>query len=54
MLSEIEPDLTRFGDRIKNELDALGDECEANPPYLVSMNAWGEKIDQIGEYEYIK
>jgi hypothetical protein len=53
VLSEVEPDFRRFGERIQKELEALGDECEASPPYLVQMNAWGEKVDQVGKLRII-
>lgn len=39
--------MTRFGDRIVNEVDALGIECENNPPSLTQYDAWGNTIDQI-------
>ncbi len=40
-------DLSRFGDRIVSEIDALGDECENNPPTLTQYDAWGNRIDRI-------
>lgn len=40
-------DLTRFGDRIVNEIDALGNECENSPPTLTQYDAWGNRIDEI-------
>ena len=40
-------DLHQFGERIVMEVDALGDECEANPPRLRRTDAWGQRIDEI-------
>ncbi|KAJ6648516.1 Acyl-CoA dehydrogenase family member 11 [Pseudolycoriella hygida] len=40
-------DLTRFGDRIVSEIDALGNECENYPPTLTHFDAWGNRIDEI-------
>ena len=40
-------DLHRFGARIVNEIDALGDECEAQPPRLEQYSAWGERQDRL-------
>lgn len=40
-------DLTRFGDRIVNEIDQLGNECELNPPFLMQYNAWGRLINEL-------
>ena len=31
---QIEPDLIQFGDRTKNDIWKLGEECESNPPFL--------------------
>lgn len=39
--------MTRFGDRIVNEIDALGVDCENNPPTLTPYDAWGNTINQI-------
>lgn len=43
----IRSDLENFGDRCASEIQALGRECEDNPPYLVQTTAWGERRDQI-------
>lgn len=40
-------DLSRFGDRIVNEIDPLGTKCENSPPTLTHFDAWGNRIDQI-------
>ena len=34
ILHQIEPDLIQFGDRTKNDIWKLGEECEAKPPFL--------------------
>lgn len=44
---EISSDLTRFGDRIVNEIDELGNECEINPPTLQQYNAWGRLTNEL-------
>ena len=31
---QIEPDLIQFGDRTRNDIWKLGEECESNPPFL--------------------
>jgi len=43
----VSADLTRMGERIVDEIDALGDECEANPPTLQRTDAWGNRVDKI-------
>ena len=43
----VNEDLTLVGERIVNEIDALGDECERNPPTLRRTDAWGKRIDEI-------
>nr|XP_056715028.1 acyl-CoA dehydrogenase family member 11-like [Euleptes europaea] len=47
VFTEINVDLERFGARVKNEIDALGRECELNPPRLQQFDAWGRRVDQI-------
>ncbi|XP_003745691.1 acyl-CoA dehydrogenase family member 11-like [Galendromus occidentalis] len=47
VLSEIEPDLTLFGERVPVEIEALGRECEKFPPKLTHQNAWGERIQEL-------
>ncbi|CBY38153.1 unnamed protein product [Oikopleura dioica] len=43
----IDADLKQCGERIVNEIDALGDECERQQPYLRRTDGWGERIDEI-------
>ena len=43
----VSADLARMGERIVDEIDALGDECEANPPTLQRTDAWGNRVDKI-------
>ncbi|XP_068096548.1 acyl-CoA dehydrogenase family member 11-like [Hyperolius riggenbachi] len=47
VLAEASRDLERFGQRIAEEIDSLGRECELNPPQLQQYNAWGHRIDNI-------
>jgi len=47
ILSNIEPDLDRFGHECAHEIWDLGQQCEQNPPYLRQYNAWGGRIDEI-------
>jgi len=44
---QIEPDLTRFGERTATDIYTLGRQCEENPPYLKQTDAWGNRIDEI-------
>lgn len=44
---EINDDLARFGERICNEIDGKGLECELNPPTLTHFDAWGKRIDRV-------
>ncbi|KAG5278789.1 hypothetical protein AALO_G00102790 [Alosa alosa] len=46
-LRDVEEDLTRFGERLVQEIDALGLECEENPPRLKHFDAWGRRVDHI-------
>jgi len=32
---------------VKHEIDALGRECEVNPPSLTHYDAWGNRIDVV-------
>lgn len=43
----IAADLERFGERAVTDLAALAAEAEANPPYLVNFDAWGNRIDKV-------
>ena len=47
MLTEITPDLERFGHRVVTEVQDYGIICENNPPQLKSYNAWGDRVDDI-------
>ncbi|KAM3939627.1 acyl-CoA dehydrogenase family member 11-like [Leptodactylus fuscus] len=47
VLEEVSQDLERFGQRIADEIDSLGRECELNPPQLQHYNAWGRRVDRI-------
>lgn len=47
MLNEVEPELTRFGERCATEILALGDAAEANPPRHVPYDPWGRRVDDI-------
>lgn len=44
---EIDADLERFGERAATDLLALSEAAEANPPYLVNYDAWGNRIDKV-------
>jgi len=49
ILKKLEPDYTRFGERVTSTGDIIhyGRECEKNPPRLTQYNAFGRRIDQI-------
>ncbi|XP_034026016.1 acyl-CoA dehydrogenase family member 11-like [Thalassophryne amazonica] len=40
-------DLCAFGERVANEVDILGRECEVTPPQLVHFDPWGRRVDHI-------
>ncbi|KAF8784250.1 Acyl-CoA dehydrogenase family member 11 like protein [Argiope bruennichi] len=44
---EISQDLKQFGQRIINEIDDLGWECELNPPTLETQDVWGRRVDDL-------
>lgn len=46
-MNRVTEDLEKVGDRIVDEIDRLGDECERNPPKLRRTDAWGKRIDEI-------
>ncbi|CAG7828097.1 unnamed protein product [Allacma fusca] len=45
--ADINSDLTRLGARCVTEIQAHGDQVEANQPYLKQYDAWGNRIDQV-------
>lgn len=47
MYSSIEPDLRAFGDRLSQEIDRLGRECELNPPYVRHYDVTGRRVDDL-------
>ena len=40
-------DLCAFGERVANEVDERGRECEVTPPRLVHFDPWGRRVDHI-------
>nr|XP_043881155.1 acyl-CoA dehydrogenase family member 11-like [Solea senegalensis] len=40
-------DLCAFGERVANEVDTWGRECEMTPPQLIQFDPWGQRIDHI-------
>ncbi|XP_040272629.1 acyl-CoA dehydrogenase family member 11-like isoform X1 [Bufo bufo] len=47
VLEEAGKDLERFGQRLVDEIDSLGRECELNPPHLKHYDAWGRRVDHV-------
>ncbi|XP_069616229.1 acyl-CoA dehydrogenase family member 11-like [Ranitomeya imitator] len=47
VLKEASQDLERFGQRLVDEIDSLGRECELNQPHLQHYDAWGRRVDRI-------
>lgn len=49
MKNEIVADFNRFGARVTEELETLNRNAslERNKPYLVQINGWGERVDDI-------
>ncbi|HLP43622.1 MAG TPA: acyl-CoA dehydrogenase, partial [Fibrobacteria bacterium] len=41
------PGLLAFGQRVREEARALGEEAEAHPPRYVAFGPWGERVDRI-------
>lgn len=44
---QIADELSRFGDRVKNEMEPLSQEAENNPPKHIPFDPWGKRIDSI-------
>uniref|UniRef100_A0A3P8WHU1 Acyl-CoA dehydrogenase family member 11-like n=1 Tax=Cynoglossus semilaevis TaxID=244447 RepID=A0A3P8WHU1_CYNSE len=40
-------DLCAFGERVANEVDSWGRECELNQPQLKQFDPWGQRVDHI-------
>lgn len=40
-------DLRAFGERVANEVDGWGRECEVTAPRLVHFDPWGRRVDHI-------
>ena len=47
VLTDIEPDLRRLGQRAVTDIRALGEEAEASPPRHVAYDGWGKRVDRI-------
>lgn len=47
MLSEIQPELYRLGQRTIEDIYKLGQEAEAYPPQHIPYDPWGKRIDRI-------
>ncbi|XP_063769446.1 acyl-CoA dehydrogenase family member 11-like isoform X2 [Pseudophryne corroboree] len=47
VLEEVSQDLERFGQRLVEEIDHLGRECELNLPQLRQYDSWGHRVDDI-------
>ena len=47
ILNTVTEDLERFGDRIVDEIDDIGRQCELNPPKLRTYSAWGDREDAL-------
>uniref|UniRef100_A0A914Q6F8 Adaptive response protein AidB N-terminal domain-containing protein n=1 Tax=Panagrolaimus davidi TaxID=227884 RepID=A0A914Q6F8_9BILA len=44
---KVSNDLTKFGERIVNEVDKLGNDAEIQPPQIQQFDAWGNRIDKL-------
>ena len=47
VLTDVEPDLRRLGQRAVTDILALSEEAEAAPPRHVPYDAWGKRVDRI-------
>lgn len=43
----VQEELMRFGERVVCEVEALGRQCELNPPALQRYDPWGRRLDRI-------
>ncbi|XP_058626439.1 acyl-CoA dehydrogenase family member 11-like isoform X2 [Onychostoma macrolepis] len=43
----VQRDLLLFGERLVSEIEALGRQCELNPPVLQRFDPWGRRVDRI-------
>lgn len=48
VFQEVDTDLTRLGDRVQNEIEELGYQCEVNEPVLHQFDPWGKRVDNLG------
>lgn len=44
---QFEPDLNRFGQRIVDEIEALGVDCQRDQPRLISVDAWARPVNKL-------
>ena len=42
-----EPQLLQLGRLASEQLHLDGDQCERQPPWLRSIDPWGERVDQV-------
>jgi hypothetical protein len=42
-----EPQLLELGRLASEKLHLLGDECERQPPWLRTIDPWGERVDEV-------
>lgn len=47
MLTQVQPELHRLGQRVIEDIYKLGQEAEAFPPKHVPYDPWGKRIDHI-------
>jgi putative acyl-CoA dehydrogenase len=47
VLAFVEKDLTRFGERVRDELEVLANEAEREHPVHVPYDPWGKRIDHV-------
>lgn len=46
-LQPVLSDLCAFGERVANEVDGWGRDCEVSPPSLIQFDSWGRRVDYI-------
>lgn len=47
VLTDVEPDLRRLGQRAVSDILALGEQAERSPPRHIAYDAWGKRVDLI-------
>ncbi len=47
ILNKVEDDFTRFGQRVVDEIEQLGERAEREEPQLINFDVWGHRVDKL-------